>query len=317
MPRSELLIAADVPSRRLDLQLLDLLREKNPELSRASLREMFKAGRVHVNGRVAAAALELPPGSYQIDLLGEVSTGPRVAARAQTEFLPVVYEDDELLILNKRSGTPSVPQSPDETDTACGSALARHPELSSVGRGGFEPGILHRLDTGTSGLIVFARTDAEFSRLKELWKQTQVRKTYRALVRATDEEALERLKKELSRLPYRIDTPMGHDPKSAKRMVVVSHPGVSTRGPALPAVTWVRAVREVGSGLLDFEIEIETGVMHQIRCHLASLGFPLQGDSVYRGIPSRRLWLHAWKIELPMVSGALLKLQSALPDSWP
>ncbi len=317
MSRSQLLIAAGAPSRRLDLQLLELLREKSPDLSRAALRELFKERKILVNGRPATAALELPPGNYEIEILAALETGPVVAAAAPSEFLPVVYEDDEIFVLNKRTGVPSVPQAPDEPETACGSALARHPELAPIGRGGLEPGILHRLDTGTSGLIVFARKDSAFSRLKEAWKTSQVRKTYRAVVRAADEEALQRLMSALPSLPIRIDTPMGHDPKSSKRMVVVSHPGVSTRGPALNAVTWIRAAHELKNGLWDFEIEIETGVMHQIRCHLASIGFPLQGDSVYRGTPSHRLWLHAWKLELPLSAGGCLKLQSALPEAWP
>jgi 23S rRNA-/tRNA-specific pseudouridylate synthase len=99
-------------------------------------------------------------------------------------------------------------------------------------------------------------------------------------------------------------------------MIAIENERTAIRGKPLPAQTWIHRVREGTQGMHDFEIQITTGVMHQIRCHLASQGWPILGDPIYRGNPSSRLWLHAWKLEIPLASGARLALQSTLPVDW-
>jgi 23S rRNA-/tRNA-specific pseudouridylate synthase len=94
-------------------------------------------------------------------------------------------------------------------------------------------------------------------------------------------------------------------------------PPSRVRGKAYPARTVILATREVAPGLTELEVEIETGVMHQIRAHLAHMGWPLLGDPVYRGTPSRRLWLHAETLEFPLRSGIMLQAKAALPPGWP
>ena len=237
-------------------------------------------------------------------------------------FLPVVYEDEEILVLHKHSGVPSAPLQASESHTAVGSALAHFPALQDVsGRRPLEPGLIHRLDTGTSGLLVFAKTIQELERLIEVWKARRVKKTYRA--RVTKRTRSNELPGD-PRAPVTWSQGLAHSAKSSKRMLVLD-PSVrptrnsEIRGKPLPAITHLRQVRpdpsnsSPSSSGWDFELEIETGVMHQIRAHLAHAGFPIQGDSIYGGIESSRLWLHAWRLELPLCSGVKLVLEAALP----
>ncbi|MCM2279231.1 MAG: RluA family pseudouridine synthase [Oligoflexia bacterium] len=310
-------IEPGAPPARLDGVVLAQARALAPSLSRASLKELFRKGRVRVAGRPLAASDQLPAGLYAITI-SEVDPRELESREArpsvQGSFLRVAHEDERLLILDKTSGTPSVPHAPEETETAVGAALAHAPGLKGVGRGGLEPGLLHRLDTGTSGLLAFAKSQAEFERLRALWSGGEVRKTYRAVAQAGPSARP-------LRAPLELRLELAHDPDSAKRMVALA-PGrkLRHRGKPLPTLTRIQKIRELSETLLDLEIEIQTGVMHQIRCTLASLGWPILGDPIYRGAPAPRLWLHAWKLELPCEKeegGTRLLVESPLPKDWP
>jgi 23S rRNA pseudouridine1911/1915/1917 synthase len=293
-------------SGRLDQLLLEELRHQGAaNLSRARLKEFFRAGQVRLGADVAEASWNLPPGSHEVTIEGfdptQASEPLQARAAAEGSFLPIVYEDDELLVLHKHSGVPSVPHSQDELHTAVGSALAHAPEIAGVGRGGLEPGLLHRLDTGTSGLLAFAKTPQAFERLHQVWKSGRTRKIYRAI-------AAPGISPQTAKLT------LGHDAKSSKRMRVVTGSHLALiRGKPLETVT--RIIKAAPRG--DYEIEIETGVMHQIRCTLAHLGAPIHGDPVYGGQPSSRLWLHAWRLCLVLANGTELWLEAALPQDWP
>jgi 23S rRNA pseudouridine1911/1915/1917 synthase len=299
-------------SARLDQTLLEeLRRELAPALSRARLKELFTKKLVRVDGRNAGPSEPVwSDRTYEVNLavdLDELAI-PEARPSLLGSFLPVVYQDADVLVLNKSSGVPSVPLASHELDTAVGSALAQDPSIAGVGRGGLEPGLLHRLDTGTSGLLVFARTPAAFDFLQQVWKQRRVRKIYRAL--ATHPAPLPLGLRQTIRLK------LGHDAHSAKKMRVIDEakrtPLRGIRGKALDTMTHIVQPRPG-----DFEIEIETGVMHQIRCTLAHLGSPILGDAVYGGAPARRLWLHAWKLHLPLPSGREISLECPLPQDWP
>ena len=114
---------------------------------------------------------------------------------------------------------------------------------------------------------------------------------------------------------------MAHDARSSRRMRVVETESRATdyRGKPLPAITTllqcIQCIPE--DALRDYEIEIETGVMHQIRCTLQHLGCPIVGDELYGGEKSTRLWLHAWKLTLPLLNGQSLTLEAPLPEDWP
>jgi 23S rRNA pseudouridine1911/1915/1917 synthase len=294
---------------RLDRALADALKKNSPHVSRATLKDYFTRRQVRVSGRTASASHVLSPGVYKISISdwdeSAHKTAPKAEPSKRGSFIPVLYEDASLLVLNKTSGVPSVPHSSQETETAVSSALAHAPFIQNVGYGGLEPGLLHRLDNGTSGILVFAKTDAEFHRLKKQWKTTSVKKTYRA-----------RLSLSGIGVPQKLKWLMAHDAKSDKRMLAFPD-GIRANSyyRSTPLETITKLVKLHAP--TDIEIEIETGVMHQIRCVVATLGYPILGDAIYGGEISTRLWLHAWKLELPMGDGTSLTLEAPLPMGWP
>jgi 23S rRNA pseudouridine1911/1915/1917 synthase len=329
--------APQAPSR-LDVAVLERLRASAPELSRARLKDAFRAGQVWLRGKPARPSELLGEGEHEITLRDwdPASASKPLASAASipepqaTRDRLVLHEDDELLILNKPSGLPSVPHSAMETDTAVGLALSLCPSLRGIGRDGLEPGLLHRLDTGTSGVLVFAKTSEAYDRIATAWK-SEVRKTYRALtLTGGDEWPTVR-----AHLPSTLKPMLAHDSGSARRMRVVEpFSKAEFRGKPLPTLTHVRETQErdfheTSCPVVDWFLEIETGVMHQIRCTLSHLGYPILGDPIY-GPPVRfdaasrekpflpsRLWLHAWRIELPRKNGQRLSLEAPLPEGWP
>ncbi len=310
---------------RLDQALLPELQKRVPGLSRAELKRWFTEKRVLLDGRPQTPSRALSAGAHGVtivDFSASLTRGPSAVARPSQKgsFLEVIYEDAELLILHKQAGIPSVPHSSEETETAVGSALAHFPPLGADAENGknrLEPGLLHRLDTGTSGLLAFAKTTNEWNRLKEAWKTGKVRKTYRAYVAARPEA------EPLPSVPIELRHFLAHDARSARRMVSLGadleraqrHPEI--RGAPLRTLTRITRVHSASNAQADLELEIETGVMHQIRCTLASLGWPISGDELYRGAPAPRLWLHAWKLTFETHEGIALTLEAHLPETWP
>ncbi len=319
----KLQISLAAPSR-LDLALLGELRQELPSLSRARLKELFKQSRVLIQGKPASPSSVLPSGQIEVMIIDwdpKIGKSPVASPSPQGCFLPVVYEDEDLLVLNKASGIPSVPHSEDETETAVGAALARLPALAEVTQGSrpseLEPGLLHRLDSDTSGLIVFAKSLEEWERLHQEWKGGGVRKIYRAVAKAKSPDRSD----EDLKTPMTVGWPLAHDPKSTKKMIALKLESDiakgNFRGSPLPALTIIHSQRPLGKSEADFEVEIRTGVMHQIRCHFSALGWPLMGDNLYKGAAAPRLWLHAWRLVLPLKNQTRLTLQARLPEDWP
>jgi 23S rRNA pseudouridine1911/1915/1917 synthase len=231
--------------------------------------------------------------------------------------IDVLFEDERWLAVNKPHDLPSAPIRSDETDSAVHRTLAVRPDLPILRGNPLEPGLVHRLDNGTGGVLLFAKTQAAFAGLESSWNSGAVAKIYRAL-------SSERPPADLSaRLPKRVDLQIGHDAKSKRRMRVEALPtdARKLRGDAMTARTAITRVTPGelgGKSVTDFEIRIETGIHHQIRATLAHLGFPILGDSVYGGAPSERLWLQAWKLVLPgSKSGDSLEIAAPLPSGWP
>lgn len=300
---------------RFDRKLLAELQKARPSTSRNELKSWFAEGRILLDDREVAPSflLKAPRSEARVRTWDESG----ISAQPSTHgcFLSVLYEDATLLALNKRSGVPSVPHSSEETETALGAALALRPGLSSVGLASgaraLEPSILHRLDTGTSGVILFAKEEADYARLRGAWSGREVRKLYRAIVSLKSPGPL--------KLPLVIDTQLAHDSKSSRRMIVLRPTTRESayRGKPLPALSRILGMDPLADGRFDVTIEIETGVMHQIRCHLASLGAPIEGDLVYGGGSAQRLFLHAWKLTVPTVNGAEVTIEAPLPVDWP
>jgi len=217
--------------------------------------------------------------------------------------LTVVYEDDDLLVVDKPAGLVVHPSPGHDTGTLVHALLGRHGASEYGGIAGVRrPGIVHRLDRDTSGLLMVAKGDAAQASLMAQLKARRVRKTYRALVQGSVSAAL-----------GRIEAPIGRDPKHRTRMAVVPDGRPSTTG---------YPVRERFDGWTSLELDLITGRTHQIRVHLDAIGHPIAGDRLYGTGTSRsgppglgRLFLHAWRLEFTSPSdGRLIRVEAPLPS---
>jgi 23S rRNA pseudouridine1911/1915/1917 synthase len=222
---------------------------------------------------------------------------------AESTPLHVVYEDDDLLIVDKPAGMVVHPGPGHDTGTLVNALLGRDggKALGTIA-GRTRPGIVHRLDRDTSGLIVIARNDeAQYAVMAQL-KARRVKKRYLTLVGGS-----------VAATVGRIEAPIGRDPRHRTRMAVTPD--------GKPAVTGYR-VRERFARWTLLECELVTGRTHQLRVHLASIGHPVAGDPVYATGRARsgpeglsRLFLHSWRIELLSPrDGHLIRAEAALPD---
>ncbi len=228
-----------------------------------------------------------------------VTVPPPEPARPEPEPIPlrIVYEDDDLLVVDKPAGLAVHPSPGHSSHTLVNAVLAHCPNLSGVG-GQRRPGIVHRLDKDTSGLIIVAKNDAAHLSLSRQLKERRVEKTYVALVEG-------RLAPEGT-----IDAPIARDPRHRKRMAVVEG--------GREARTRYRLLRPV-DGCSLAEVRPETGRTHQIRVHFASIGHPLVGDTVYgrrkEDSPVRRQFLHAQRLAFHHPrTGERLELEAPLPE---
>jgi 23S rRNA pseudouridine1911/1915/1917 synthase len=298
-------------------------------VSRSRVQLLIDQGDVLVNGLVEKASLKLR-GGERIDITGEPHPAPLKAAPEDIP-LDVVYEDADLAVINKPAGMMVHAGSGQNDDarsrgTLVNALLYRFKALSATG-GDLRPGIVHRLDKDTSGLIVVAKNDRAHAALAEMFSSRQIKKTYVALVQG----ALERAK-------GTINTNIGRDPMRRTRMTA------KPLGDARTAVTHYEVVRRLANRFGKFtliRVRIETGRTHQIRVHMASIGHPVVGDSLYGGAgqltdqvasqaatskaarrrsePERlklgRNFLHAARLEFPHPkTGKLLQLEAPLPE---
>jgi len=257
--------------KRLDHFLHDRL----PEYSRARLQEWIKAGRVKVNA-------VLPKPSYLLRGSEAIDIDPAAPQplHAQPEDLPleILYEDADVIAVNKPSGMVVHAGAGRHSGTLVNALLHRFRALSKVG-GALRPGIVHRLDRLTSGVILVARTDAAHRHLAEQFSGRRIEKVYLALVHG-------RMKTDRGR----IVTPITRDPIRRVRMTAKLARGRS-------AITEYKMLRRFENFTL-LEVRIGTGRTHQIRVHLASIGHPVAGDKLYGAAASTlgRYFLHAQRI---------------------
>jgi len=227
--------------------------------------------------------------------------------------ITVIFENDAILAVRKPAGMPShsLPNNHQiSVESIMRASRADLPELS----------LLHRLDTGTSGVLLFAKDLEIFKLMREKFKTHEIRKFYRAWSagktsqKNTSGMATHALAPILpEKFPFLINLPLAHHPKNKKKMIALPPDrNFSARGKPLPAQTIVHAKKQGSNELYEFEVQIITGVMHQIRVHLAYYGFPLIGDVIYgsRDRAGERLGLHAERIEFE-----LLGLQYKIEDS--
>jgi 23S rRNA pseudouridine1911/1915/1917 synthase len=279
---------------RLDL----FLHRRLPQYSRARLQEWIRQGRVRVAGRPVKPSLVLK-GTESIEV--EPAELPPLKAVPEAIPLEILYEDEDLVAVNKPAGMVVHAGAGNHTGTLVNALLHRFQTLSTLG-GDLRPGIVHRLDRFTSGVMLVARTDAAHRALAAQFAGREVEKVYLALVHG-------RLQAEAGR----IDKPIARDPQRRTRM--------TTRlGAGRTASTSYRVLRR-WSAFSYLEVHIHTGRTHQIRTHLAAIGHPVVGDRLY-GAPARiaglpplgRFFLHAHRISFRSPStGGPLTIEAPLP----
>ena len=267
-----------------------------PELSRSRIQDLVKAGHVRVNGRETKASTRLRGGDRVT-----LDEPPVVAASTVAEdiALDVLYEDGDLIVLNKPAGLVVHPAAGHWSGTLVNALLHHCQGLSQIG-GEERPGIVHRLDKETSGCLVAAKNDIAHRALTRQFAGREVTKIYLALATGKFRETSGIL-----------EGAIGRHPIHRKKMTVL--PG--ERGRA--ARTDYRVLREVPGGAL-VECTLHTGRTHQIRVHLKHLGHPILGDEVYgrRGGFERQM-LHAWKLGFAHpVSGARMNFIAPIPRDF-
>ena len=244
--------------------------------------ELCAAGQVRLDGRRAKKSALLVRGSKITVELAQHS-----APAAEPDLpLEVRLERPQFVVVNKPAGMPTAPLQIDERGSLCGALLARYPEMSGVGYRAREPGIVHRLDTQTSGLVLAARSAPAFARLSRALEQEQLCKRYLAVVSAPGlAEAGE------------ISAALAPDPAHPERVRVLA-PG-DAASYARHKITRYRVQRAAVRRAL-LELDVGSAFRHQIRAHLASIGYPIVGDAVYGGEPVAELGarhaLHASQI---------------------
>lgn len=277
----ELVVPDSLNGARLDKAIAELL----PELSRARAKRAIDMGAVRVNGK------RLPKGGtvssqdvLRIDV-GQVADAPAVGTPGAP--LKVVLETAQVVVVDKPAGQPTAPIKPGEVGTLVNAILGRYAELvpdsvhGFVGHSPREPGIIHRLDTETSGAVVVARTAMAFDVLKAALKEGRLDKRYLLIC------AEQGLPDEGT-----IDFPITNHPKDQRRVYVCVHPRDVMRYEPRPATTRYRVLSRSGARAL-VEVRVEKALRHQIRAHFAEIGHPLAGDELYGGSVIRALGRHA------------------------
>ena len=293
-------VEPDAAGERLDRHVASRL-----DVPRNQVHRWIEEGLVRVNGRAAK-----PSAALAASDLVECEPPEPKEERVLPEQgdLRVLYEDEDLAVLDKPAGLTVHPGAGRSTGTLAHHLLDRYPEMAGVGGPG-RPGIVHRLDQGTSGVIVVARTAPAYHRLARAFASREVDKRYLAIAYGTP-----------SPTAGAIDAPIGRHPQRRKEMTVLSH--------GRPARTLYRTLA-AAAGISLLELDLETGRTHQIRVHLKHIGHPLVGDPVYgearwkglprpvqaplRGFP--RPALHAWRLAFQHPgTGEALSFEAPVPE---
>jgi 23S rRNA pseudouridine1911/1915/1917 synthase len=281
-------LVADCAGERLDVFLARSL----PDLSRAHAQRLIVEGHIEVNSRIARASLRLEAGTQVAVEIPEPSS---IELTPEAIPLSVAYEDADLIVVDKPVGMAVHPGPGHERSTLVHALLAHCLDLAGI-EGTARPGIVHRLDKDTSGLLVVAKNDRAQLALQGQMAARTVRKEYLALVHGTPP------------LTGTIDAPIGRHPGQRKQMAIVAE--------GRPSRTHFRSLGAVGPETLVLA-RLETGRTHQIRVHFAGIGHPLIGDAVYgkRSDILDRQFLHAWRLAFAHPrSGEWIALEAPLPE---
>jgi 23S rRNA pseudouridine1911/1915/1917 synthase len=270
--------------------------------SRRVAQELVERGLVRINGRRSKKS-EIVGADDRIEV---ASTNRRAVIEPNADLpLEVVHEDASVIVVNKAGGMPCHPLNADERDTVMNAVVARFPEIATVGEKPLEGGLVHRLDNGTSGALLIARNRGTFDKLRDAIRAGRIARRYEALVAGALDTRTE------------IDTPIAHHAKNARKMNVGDPSSANPKRAGRAASTVVEPMRRVGAFTL-LSIVPKTGSRHQIRVHLASIGLPIVGDTLYGGPASEslahgRFWLHLCDIAFDSPAVGHVKVTAPIP----
>lgn len=284
--------------QRLDRYLVFVL----DNLSRTAVQQLIVDGSVLINGHASKPGYQLRA-EDEVQVLRATPLAPQKEVRPQALPLDIVYEDEDLLVVNKAAGMVVHPAPGHYDDTLVNALLARYPALqdSIVVEEDIRPGIVHRLDRDTSGLLIVAKNAHTQVAMVEQMQRHEVVKRYLALVAGI-----------VSLDQGSIDAPIGRNPRHRQQMAITS---VDSR----EARTHFRVQQRYARHTLLL-LQLETGRTHQIRVHLQAIGHPVSGDTVYgasslpRGITLKRQFLHAYQLSfIHPTSGEKMEFEAPLP----
>lgn len=300
---SDLTVADGETGMRLDAWMHARL----PSVARSEIRAACEEGRVELAGRRMDKGMRVRPGwIIRVRELPETSD-PAVTPDAGAA-LNVVYEDADIVVLDKPPGQPVQPLRYGETGTLANALVGRFPETSGLGDQPRMPGLLHRIDAATSGLVLAARNTSAWEQLRDQFRQQTVEKTYMAVVEG------------VVAAPGRIESMLAHEPARRGRMYVLPEREAPGGERPLRAVT-AYTPDASGDGRTLLRVVIFTGVTHQIRCQLAHLGHPIVGDALYGQVASGaggRMLLHASELLFRHpTGGAEMHIRATVPREFP
>ena len=287
----ELTVPNEQAGERLDRYLARAL----PQFSRSRLQALIRAGEVRLRGE-RARPRELVRTGDVVSLIEPVVQ--EIEDKAEEIPLEILFEDRDLLVLNKPAGLVVHPGAGNQAHTLVNALLHHGPSLSGIG-GKQRPGIVHRLDKETSGCLVVAKNDSTHQSLARQFAEREVKKIYLALVAGTPK-----------RPRGTIDAAIGRHPVQRKKMAVDLRRGRAAR-------TEYR-VRQSGGGMSLVECALHSGRTHQIRVHLHHLGHPVIGDALYgKKGAAPRMMLHAWKLGFTHPrTGDRLFIEAPIPSDF-
>ena len=267
------------------------------EFTRTRIQQLIKDRNITVNGKPTKSSYKIEENDEIIIEVPEVET---TEIKPENIKIDIVYEDSDIAVINKQAGLVVHPAHGHYSGTLVNAILYHIKDLSGI-NGEIRPGIVHRLDKDTSGLIVIAKNDKVHTALTEMFQEKKIRKTYLAI-----------LKGKLNKSEGKIVTQIGRDKNDRKKMTVIDDAAKGKN-----AITNYRVISQNNLFTL-VKVNIETGRTHQIRVHMRHLGYPILGDSVYgRKDNEKRQMLHAYKLEfIHPVTGRQMEFIGEIPEDF-
>lgn len=289
----QMIVSKQDSGKRMDVFISTAL----PDQSRSFVSDMIRKGDILVNGQIRKPAYKLKAGE---EIIAQIPEPEPLSVKAQDISLDIIYEDNDILVINKKPGMVVHPAPGHLEGTIVNAVLHHCSDLGGIG-GKLRPGIVHRLDKDTSGLLVIAKNDMAHQHLALQFKARTIHKEYLAIVHGNIEKN-----------SGRISLSIGRHPTDRKKMSVISRRG------RIAETLWIVKERFKDASLLS--VILKTGRTHQIRVHCSAMGNPIVGDAVYGGTRKKtpaadRQMLHAWKTGfIHPRTEQLISLEAPMPD---